>query len=404
MIYSPFFRSGEKCRLAATLALAQQNWVLKTWTILLFAPVFERFPKKTITSLAFSTLCLWRGHSEKQVLLNTIGWLYRNGIFRMGGALFANIVLQAGFGNNLGSFFVHPQTNQNSRVMHQVALVALLCSIAAYYLSGIKKPGIYVAISCAAIAFGFFIKKKEIQQQQQRLRQQDTVVADWIRRESARHELEEIAPPVENPSIPEDLLEDEVLTQYPCAITKDPVHHPVLDPTNGDSLYEHSVVLQHLRRNPSSPATRNPLHPRDLIRLPALERFIESRIANPSAIDEKLKAEAEAELQKQKQLIRKYSCAISKKLILHPVLDPTNGVTLYECAEIMRALRERKISPTTGQDLKPMQLIQLPLVERFLQSHRENAGAINEELEREAEAELESRQQEIQSRLSSKSE
>jgi len=49
-------------------------------------------------------------------------------------------------------------------------------------------------------------------------------------------------------------------------------------------------------------------------------------------------------------------------------------------------------------------LIQLPALKEFIQNRRENVGAINEDLERKAEEELERHKEKIQSRLNPKPE
>jgi len=114
----------------------------------------------------------------------------------------------------------------------------------------------------------------------------------------------------DQPLIPEDLSEDPILQRYICSISKEPIRYPVLDPTNGISLYERSAIMNALLERWSSPVTRESLTPTELIPLFALNAFIESRINDHSAIIDELEAAAEAELERHKRAIQKYSCPL----------------------------------------------------------------------------------------------
>lgn len=424
--------------IASSHILAQRNWVLTAWAILYLSPIFKKHPFITTNSAFFSAICLWTGHTEKQVLVNTISWLYRNRIFHMGGAL-VSLGFQIGASVSLKQNIVsltRTQTAQEKRTSQIELGIAggsiILSAIIASYCTGIKSPLVYTAISCAAIAFGFFKKMEDDrsmndflmrQEAERATRHYSEVIQQRDQHRALFREFGEVFDPeneIENAIAhsvdPTDvleimiglldahLLEDEVWGEFPCSITGDPLHHPVLDPTNGISLYEHSVLLNSLRRDPRSPVTRVPLSPQELIPLPALKRFIESRINDQSTINTELKSAAKEELQMFKQRILKYSCALRHLPLCHPVLDPTDGASLYERSAIMKALSKNRVSPATGLELKPFDLIHLPLLERFLQNRIENGGAINEELQAAAEEELARYKKAIQSRLNPKSE
>jgi len=107
------------------------------------------------------------------------------------------------------------------------------------------------------------------------------------------------------PLIPKELHEDEILSQYICPITGEPILHPVLDPTDGITIYERSAIIRYLIREARvSPKTRKLLTPMQLILLPDLEKFIASRIADPSTINEDLQGAAENELACKKREIQ----------------------------------------------------------------------------------------------------
>jgi hypothetical protein len=78
--------------------------------------------------------------------------------------------------------------------------------------------------------------------------------------------------------IPEPLEGDIVFRRYICPITNKPIRDPVGDP-NGHTLYERSAIMTWLNRgNYTSPVTRLPLRPSQLIEKPVLKKLIESRL------------------------------------------------------------------------------------------------------------------------------
>lgn len=78
--------------------------------------------------------------------------------------------------------------------------------------------------------------------------------------------------------IPQPLENDVVFRRYTCAISQNPIRDPVGDP-NGHTLYERSEIMAWLNRgNYTSPITRLPLRPRQLIEKPVLKRLIENRL------------------------------------------------------------------------------------------------------------------------------
>lgn len=55
--------------------------------------------------------------------------------------------------------------------------------------------------------------------------------------------------------IPDRWVEDRILKQFICVITKTPIREAIKDPTTKD-MYDKSAILKWVRRNPSSPITR----------------------------------------------------------------------------------------------------------------------------------------------------
>lgn len=79
------------------------------------------------------------------------------------------------------------------------------------------------------------------------------------------------------PDIPEELHEDECLSNYICPITFAPIRDPVRDP-NGRTVYERRAIYSWLREKLISPVTRAQLLRSDLQELPHLKKFIEDRL------------------------------------------------------------------------------------------------------------------------------
>lgn len=78
--------------------------------------------------------------------------------------------------------------------------------------------------------------------------------------------------------IPSCLEEDPFFSRYVCPITSRPIRDPVIDP-NGTTLYERSEILKWVRRNGTSPMTRQPLAPHQLRDATALKMAIDQRLS-----------------------------------------------------------------------------------------------------------------------------
>lgn len=78
-------------------------------------------------------------------------------------------------------------------------------------------------------------------------------------------------------AIPEALHGDAVFSRYICSITLMPIRDPVGDP-NGHNLYERLAILSWLRVHETSPVTRAPLSPSQLLPKEALKTLIDSRL------------------------------------------------------------------------------------------------------------------------------
>lgn len=83
------------------------------------------------------------------------------------------------------------------------------------------------------------------------------------------------------PSIPTPLHEDQVLSQFVCSITNEPIRDPVRDPTTPPQvkiLYERQAIQNWLRLRQTSPHTREPLYQNQLIECPGLKLLIDRRL------------------------------------------------------------------------------------------------------------------------------
>lgn len=79
--------------------------------------------------------------------------------------------------------------------------------------------------------------------------------------------------------IPPEFHDDQIFGQHTCAITLEPVRFPVSDPTtNNRAVYEKSAIEAWLQNNPTSPLSRSPLHPAQLIARRDLQTVIERRL------------------------------------------------------------------------------------------------------------------------------
>lgn len=83
--------------------------------------------------------------------------------------------------------------------------------------------------------------------------------------------------------IPHPLHNDAVFSRYQCPILFEPIRDPVKDPTDGKTIYERRAILNWLETNPTSPMTRTPLTKEQLIELPLIKAFIDSRLAQHKA-------------------------------------------------------------------------------------------------------------------------
>lgn len=81
-----------------------------------------------------------------------------------------------------------------------------------------------------------------------------------------------------HPRIPLLLHEDDVFRAFICPITQEPIRDPVLDPTNGQTLYERHAILAWLNVDHISPTTRQPLEAADLLEAPAIRAIIDRRL------------------------------------------------------------------------------------------------------------------------------
>jgi len=77
--------------------------------------------------------------------------------------------------------------------------------------------------------------------------------------------------------IPEELEEDETYPQFICPIRLSLVRDPVLDPTDGKSIYERKAICRFLQQQRRSPKTMQPLRQSDLLELPNLKSYIKKR-------------------------------------------------------------------------------------------------------------------------------
>lgn len=81
-------------------------------------------------------------------------------------------------------------------------------------------------------------------------------------------------------SIPTLLEEDKVFKKFTCCITQEAIRDPVGDPTaQGLTLYERKAIVVWLRRNGTSPVTRERLLVAQLVERPDIKTLIDSRLA-----------------------------------------------------------------------------------------------------------------------------
>jgi hypothetical protein len=78
-------------------------------------------------------------------------------------------------------------------------------------------------------------------------------------------------------SIPETMHGDIVFSHYICPLTLAPIRFPVGDP-NGYTLYERATILEWLKRHHTSPVTRSPLTPEQLVPQSEITQLIEERL------------------------------------------------------------------------------------------------------------------------------
>jgi hypothetical protein len=64
-----------------------------------------------------------------------------------------------------------------------------------------------------------------------------------------------------------------------------------------------------------------------------------------------------------------FICPISFSLVTDPVLDPTNGITIYERSAIVRHLNNERRSPMTRLPLEISQLVNVPNLAREIKNH-----------------------------------
>ncbi len=107
-------------------------------------------------------------------------------------------------------------------------------------------------------------------------------------------------PPLTEAEFTHRLADDVVLKEYTCPITRDYPLDPVLDPTNGITIYDRKAIVESLDTSITyindravlllcSPMTNKPLKPEDLVPLPCLKAHIESRLAFHNGFKEKYK-------------------------------------------------------------------------------------------------------------------
>jgi hypothetical protein len=82
------------------------------------------------------------------------------------------------------------------------------------------------------------------------------------------------------PFIPAVLYNDAIFSRFICPITGAPIRDPVGDPVAETTLYERRAILNWLRVNQTSPLTRNPLVPNQLVEKPAVKAVIDARLAH----------------------------------------------------------------------------------------------------------------------------
>ncbi len=406
--------------IATAYTIANRKWIICALAIAYFYPAFRQSPITTTSSAVFSAIYYLMGNTEKQALINMVDLVLPNPIFSKNTGMMVFRLVSAisslVFGSYIYSLVKSENLQEVVKNFKRLGLsggVSLISGVISFHLSEEENffddtSGIPMVIF-GGILFSLNMEAQrviqrlvlarentwEIVRSQMRISQLNAFFRGLrIRTYNAILDLERgghssMSTHEDQPLIPEDLSEDPILQRYICPISKEPIRYPVLDPTNGISIYERSAIMNALLERWSSPVTRKSLTPTELIPLFALNAFIESRINDHSAIIEELEAAAAAELERHKRAIQKYSCPLSKLPIQHPVLDSTDGLTIYEKSAIKEALtKNHNTSPVTGKSLLPTDLIRLPALKRFIQNRRENAGAINETLESEAKAEL----------------
>lgn len=81
-------------------------------------------------------------------------------------------------------------------------------------------------------------------------------------------------------SIPSEFENDEVFKQFTCCISQMPIRDPVADPTTqGRTLYERSAITTWLRRNPTSPVSKQQLFVAQLQERADIKEMIDRRLA-----------------------------------------------------------------------------------------------------------------------------
>lgn len=200
--------------------------------------------------------------------------------------------------------------------------------------------------------------------------------------------------------------------KFICPLTKKLILYPVLDPTDRTTLYEKEAIEVFARENGKSPITEQSLAENQLLEVPIIGSLIRKKLyfypleiarENKKKIlsddnyesnikDERnktyleypidanlvppdnfqLPAELRDELEESPDFPQ-YKCAISHCLIVDPVLDPTDGGTLYDRSQIEKHLRDNPTSPTTRQALDIGCLVELPsIAQRIKQKYFEH--------------------------------
>lgn len=78
--------------------------------------------------------------------------------------------------------------------------------------------------------------------------------------------------------IPENWENEPTFPKFVCPILFNMIRDPVLDPTDGTTLYERNSIVIHLQNSSSSPKTRKPLQIKDLIEVPHIKAFIDCKL------------------------------------------------------------------------------------------------------------------------------